>query len=88
MQKTILKLFIVPGAGRSRAALTAAQALVKAGGDDECELIVVDVLEEPQTAEDEKILATPTLIKKCPPPERRAVGDLSNREGLASALGL
>jgi circadian clock protein KaiB len=36
------------------------------------------VLEHPQRAEDDRILATPTLIKRLPPPLRRVIGDLSD----------
>jgi circadian clock protein KaiB len=43
-------------------------------------LIIIDVLENPQLAEDEKILATPTLVKELPPPIRRIIGDLSDKE--------
>ena len=43
------------------------------------ELEIIDVLEHPQRAEDEKILATPTLIKQLPPPLRRVIGDLSDK---------
>jgi KaiB domain. len=42
------------------------------------DLEIIDVLENPQLAEDEKILATPTLIKQLPPPLRRVIGDLSD----------
>jgi circadian clock protein KaiB len=50
------------------------------------ELEIIDVLEQPQLAEDEKILATPTLIKKLPPPLRRVIGDLSDREKVLLGL--
>jgi len=46
----------------------------------------VDVLEDPQRAEDEKILATPTLIKQLPPPLRRVIGDLSDKEKVLLGL--
>ena len=52
------------------------------------ELAVIDILERPQLAENEKILATPTLVKELPPPLRRVVGDLSNRERLLVGLDL
>ena len=52
---------------------------------------VIDVLERPRLAEDERILATPLLIKQLPPPLRRIIGDLSDREqvllGLDCRLG-
>lgn len=50
------------------------------------ELQIIDVLEHPQLAEDEKILATPTLIKHLPPPLRRVIGDLSDRERVLLGL--
>jgi circadian clock protein KaiB len=37
-------------------------------------------------AEDEKILATPTLIKSLPLPLRRVIGDLSNTEKVLLGL--
>ena len=50
------------------------------------ELEIIDVLEFPQLAEDEKILATPTLIKQLPPPLRRVIGDLSDKEKVLFGL--
>jgi len=88
MQKTILKLFIVPGGARSDAALAAAQELLESETGDDRELVVVDVLQRPELAEQEKILVTPTLVKTSPPPERRAIGDLSDRNGLIDVLEL
>jgi circadian clock protein KaiB len=49
---------------------------------------VIDVLEQPQLAEDEKILATPTLIKRLPPPLRRVIGDLSDKDKVLIGLEL
>jgi len=50
------------------------------------ELVIIDVLEHPQLAEDEKILATPTLIKQLPPPLRRVIGDLSDKDKVLFGL--
>ena len=49
-------------------------------------LEIIDVLEHPEVAEDEKILATPTLIKSLPLPLRRVIGDLSNTEKVLLGL--
>jgi circadian clock protein KaiB len=49
---------------------------------------VIDVLENPQLAEDEKILATPTLVKQLPEPVRKIIGDLSDRERVLLGLDL
>jgi circadian clock protein KaiB len=47
---------------------------------------VIDVLDDPQVAEDERILATPTLIKRLPPPLRRVIGDLSDKHKVLLGL--
>ncbi len=51
-------------------------------------LEVINVLDNPQRAQEDKILATPTLVKASPPPEKRVVGDLSDEERVLTALGL
>lgn len=50
------------------------------------DLEIIDVLENPELAEDEKILATPTLIKSLPLPLRRVIGDLSDTEKVLLGL--
>ena len=50
------------------------------------ELQIIDVLESPELAEQDKILATPTLIKQLPPPLRRVIGDLSDKEKVLLGL--
>ncbi|MDZ7809627.1 MAG: circadian clock KaiB family protein [Arhodomonas sp.] len=49
---------------------------------------VIDILERPQLAEDERILATPVVIKKLPLPLRRIVGDLSELDKVLIGLDL
>ena len=49
---------------------------------------VIDVLEHPTLAENEKILATPTLVKRLPEPVRKIIGDLSDREKVLLGLDL
>jgi len=51
-------------------------------------LEVINVLDNPQRAQEDNILATPTLVKASPPPEKRVVGDLSDEEKVLTALGL
>ena len=43
---------------------------------------------QPELAENEKILATPTLVRVLPPPLRKVIGDLSNREKVLLGLDL
>ncbi len=56
--------------------------------DGECRVAVTDILEQPDLAEQERILATPVLVKEAPGPVRRVVGDLSEREKVLASLGL
>ncbi len=60
------------------------EALIKG----QCSFEVINVLNNPQRAEEDNILATPTLVKASPPPEKRVVGDLSDKERVLTALGL
>lgn len=52
------------------------------------EMEVVDVVEEPQRAELARVVATPTLVRTSPLPERRIVGDLSDWARVVAGLGL
>ena len=49
---------------------------------------IIDLVENPQLAEEDKILATPTLAKILPPPVRKIIGDLSDREKVLIGLDL
>ncbi len=49
-------------------------------------LRIIDVLEEPELAERQKILATPTLIKEAPLPVRWLIGDLSDQAKVLAGL--
>ncbi len=55
---------------------------------DRYSLEVINVLDNPERAQEDNILATPTLVKTSPPPERRVVGDLSDKKKVLLGLGL
>lgn len=52
------------------------------------DLKVIDLYQEPALAKGEQIIALPTLIKKLPPPLRRLIGDLSDRDQVLIGLDL
>ncbi len=52
------------------------------------DLEVVDILQHPELAEREQIVAAPTLIRELPLPLRRLIGDMSQTERLLIALGV
>jgi circadian clock protein KaiB len=49
---------------------------------------VVDLLEHPQLAAGDQILAVPTLVRRLPEPLKRIIGNLSNMERVLVGLDL
>jgi circadian clock protein KaiB len=82
-----LTLYVTGQSVRSQRAVANLRSLCDGLGDA-CELTVIDVLERPQMAEDERILATPTVIRRRPLPLRRIIGDLSDLQKVMLWLDL
>lgn len=49
---------------------------------------VIDLMKNPMLAAGDQILATPTLVRKLPPPIRKIIGDLSNTERVLVGLDI
>src|SRR5580693_5392857 len=49
---------------------------------------IIDLLVNPKLAEDDQILALPTLVRKLPQPIRKIIGDLSNEEKVLVGLNI
>jgi len=88
MNKFKLRLYITGKTPRSERAISNLKEICEKELTGLYELQIIDALECPQLAEDEKIIATPTLIKYLPPPLRRIIGDLSNAEKVLLGLDL
>ncbi len=86
--KFILKLYVTGNTTRAKRAIANLKNICETYLVDNYEIYITDILEKPQVAEKEKILATPTLIKEYPPPLRRIIGDLSNEEKVKSYLDI
>ncbi len=83
-----LKLYVTGHTPNSERAVANMKSICENELEGRYELIIIDVLERPQLAEDEKILATPTLIKALPPPLARVIGDLSDIEKVLVGLNM
>lgn len=83
-----LRLFITGHSPASMLAMNNLRKLREGELQGRCELDVIDVLEQPELAEEARIIATPTLIKLAPEPQRKLIGDLSNRDKLLLALDI
>jgi circadian clock protein KaiB len=86
--KYILKLYIIGSSSASEIALKNLKEILSKEPKNSIQLKVIDVRKHPQLAEDDKILAVPTLIKELPPPIRKIIGDLSDREKVLLGLNL
>ena len=86
LSKYLLRLFVTGASARTGTAIANLQRICEQELEGQNELEIIDVLEFPDLAENEKILATPTLIKSLPLPLRRVIGDLSNTEKVLLGL--
>jgi circadian clock protein KaiB len=84
----VLRLFVTGDSQRSIRAIEAVHSLCQELLSNTVQLEIIDVLEQPEFAESDKILATPTLIRRMPAPPRRLVGDLCEAERVIQLLGL
>lgn len=88
MNKFRLTLYVTGHTPRSEKGIRNLQRICAEELQGTYEMTVIDVLEQPQLAEDQKILATPTLVKELPPPLRRVIGDLSDTEKVLLGLDI
>ena len=89
LKKTyVLKLYVAGNTPNSVRALKTLKNILEIDFKGVYALKVIDVLQNPQLAEEDKILATPTLSKVLPPPVRKIIGDLSDREKVLIGLDL
>jgi len=81
-----LRLFVTGASSRTSTAIANLRRICEQELEGQYDLQIIDVLQFPDLAEDEKILATPTLIKSLPLPLRRVIGDLSDKEKVLLGL--
>jgi circadian clock protein KaiB len=83
-----LKLYVTDHTLRSRQALIQLRKLCDEQFPGEYELEVIDVIERPDEAAAQRILATPTVIRELPHPMRRIIGDLADMDKVLGGLAL
>lgn len=82
----LLKLYITGTNPRTERAIANLRQVCEKDLKGDYSLDIIDVAENPEAAERDRILATPTLIKALPLPLRRVIGDLSDKEKVLLAL--
>ena len=83
-----LRLYVTGRTPQSQRAIDNLREICESDVLGAYEVEVIDVLEHPALAERDKILATPTLVKRLPEPIRKIIGDLSDREKVLMGLNV
>ena len=81
-----LRLYVAGKTARSVAAFDNLTRLCEEHLAGQYHIEVVDLLEHPQLARGDQIVAIPTLVRKLPSPIRKVIGDLSNVERVLIGL--
>lgn len=84
----ILRLYVAGQTKKSLAAFANLKKICEEHLKGQYRIEVVDLLEHPQLAKGDQILAIPTLVRRLPPPVRKIIGDLSNTERVLVGLDL
>ena len=87
-KKYELRLYVAGKTQKSVTALNNLKQYCEEHLKGEYVIEVIDLLEQPQLAEGDQILAIPTLVKKVPEPVRKIIGDLSNQEKVLVGLDI
>ena len=83
-----LRLYVAGQTPKSQAAFNNLKAICDEHLAGRYKIEVIDLLEQPQLAAGDQIVAIPTLVRKLPEPLRKIVGDLRNTERTLVGLNL
>ncbi|MEB3356362.1 MAG: circadian clock KaiB family protein [Synechococcales bacterium] len=84
----LLKLYVTGETPRAKFAIANLRRFCEAKLAGQYKIMVIDVLQQPDLAEEEGILVTPTLVKESPAPAQRIIGDLSDMDVVLFGLGI
>ncbi len=84
----ILRLYVAGQTPKSLTAFANLKRICEEHLAGQYRIEIVDLLENPQLAAGDQILAIPTLVRQLPPPVRKIIGDLSNTERVLVGLDL
>jgi circadian clock protein KaiB len=87
-ERYVLRLYVTGMTSRSVQAISCLRAVCEEQLPGRYDLEVIDLYQQPERARGEQIIAAPTLVKMLPRPERRLIGDLSDRQRVLTGLNL
>jgi circadian clock protein KaiB len=83
-----LRLYIAGYTPKSIEAITNLKRICDQSLAGQYKIEIVDLLQNPQLARGDQILAIPTLVRKLPQPVKRIIGDLSDSERVLVGLDI
>jgi circadian clock protein KaiB len=85
-ESQVLRLYIAGSTPRSIAAFNNLKKICEEHLAGRYRIEVIDLVQNPQLAAGDQILAVPTLVRRLPEPVRKIIGDLSNAERVLVGL--
>jgi len=83
-----LRLYIAGQTARAATAFANLKNICEEHMAGKYKIEIIDLLENPQLAKGDQIIAVPTLVRKLPQPVRKIIGDLSNTQRVLVGLDL
>ena len=87
-EKWMLRLYVAGQTPKSVVARANLYRICEQHMPDRYHVDVIDLLENPQMAKGDQIIAIPTLVRERPTPVRKIIGDLSNTERVLIGLDI
>ena len=87
----VLKMYVTGHTGKTADIIEQVRQMLRDSLEileDEQDLEIINILESPHRAIEDKVYATPTLVKVSPLPTRRIIGDLSDNQKVREVLEL
>ncbi len=79
-RRFVLRLYVTGASPASTRAIANLREVCSRHLDEQVDLEVIDIFQQPHVAQGDQIIATPTLIKFLPAPMQRFIGDLAGLE--------
>ena len=83
-----LRLYVAGQTPKSVLALANLRLICEQHLHGRYQIEVIDLIQNPQLAQGDQILALPTLVRRLPEPIKKIIGDLSNTERVLVGLDL
>jgi circadian clock protein KaiB len=84
----IMRLYVAGETPRSLTAFANLKKICEENLADRYTIEVIDLSKRPAMAQNDQIVALPTLVRKLPEPIKRIIGDLSNMERMLVGMDL